>query len=136
MGMIKKIYDFIFSPFTIHQTSDDDEALMTKGQFKAINENLDSLLVSYKSSSNYEYLLQSHKALIKTLTKEHAKSLATSIKAVEDSEKTVKETTENVKKLLAEFMKFMADFRISSAQNTTAANQVITILRTTLQNEK
>lgn len=44
--------DFIFSPFTINVNSDDDDAQMTKGQFKQLTENLDSLLESSKSSSS------------------------------------------------------------------------------------
>ncbi|XP_023763644.1 uncharacterized protein LOC111912141 [Lactuca sativa] len=44
--------DFHYSRFTIHQESDDDDAPMTKGQFKALNKKLDTLLESSKSSSN------------------------------------------------------------------------------------
>lgn len=33
--------DFVFSPFTVNQASDDDEALITKGQFKQLNDKLD-----------------------------------------------------------------------------------------------
>lgn len=38
--------DFVFSPFTINVNSDDDDAPMSEGQFKTLNEKLDSLLES------------------------------------------------------------------------------------------
>lgn len=71
---------------------------MTKGQFKVLNEKLDTLLSTSKSSSNSEYSLESHKALIETLTKEHAKTHANSKNVFEISEKTVWETTEKSQK--------------------------------------
>lgn len=43
---------YVFSLVTYHQASDDDEAPMTKRQFKALNGKLDSLLESSKSPSN------------------------------------------------------------------------------------
>lgn len=58
--------DFHYSRFTIHQESDDDDEPMTKGQFKALNKKLDTLLESSKSSSNSEYSFEADKALIET----------------------------------------------------------------------
>ncbi|CAI9281048.1 unnamed protein product [Lactuca saligna] len=60
---------------------------MMKGQFKSLNEKLDTLLESSKTSSNTAYSYESVKSLIETFTKEHAKSLDASTKAVENSEK-------------------------------------------------
>lgn len=97
---------------------------------------MDTLLESSKSSSNSEYSFKSHKALIETLTKEHAKNLGNSTKAVENSEKTVRETTEKVEKLLSDVTQFMAEFQKSSDQNTAFANKVLTSLGTTLLTEK
>ncbi|CAI9288706.1 unnamed protein product [Lactuca saligna] len=45
---------FTFSPFTI-KTSSNDEALVTKGQLKAIHDKLDSLLQYAKPSSSDDY---------------------------------------------------------------------------------
>ena len=53
--------DFNYSPFTVHQTSDDDEAPITKGKFKTLNEKLDTLLESSKSSSKREHSFEVHK---------------------------------------------------------------------------
>lgn len=72
---------------------------MTKGQFKALNTKLDSLLESTKDSSINEYSLASFKALFETINKEHKTK---SNKAVESSEKMVRETTEKVAKLLSD----------------------------------
>lgn len=36
--------DFHYSPFTVLQEGDDDDALMSKGQFKALNKKFESLL--------------------------------------------------------------------------------------------
>ena len=91
--MIRMIFRTLSYVFTVHPASDDDEAPMTKGQFKTPDEKLDSLLESSKSFSNIEYTLESHKSLIEALTKEHVQNLADSKTAVENSEKTVHETT-------------------------------------------
>lgn len=93
--------DFHYSPFNVHQSSHDDEAPMMKGQFKVLNDKLDTLLKSSKSSSNSEYSFESHKALIETLKKENAKNLAYSTKVIENTEKIVRETAEKVEKRLS-----------------------------------
>lgn len=67
--------DFHYSPFTFYEENDDDDAPMTKGRFKALNQKLDTLLESSKSRSNTEYSFEAYKASIETRTKEHAKSL-------------------------------------------------------------
>ena len=109
---------------------------MTIGQFEALNQKLDTLLESSKSSSNIAYSFEAHKALIETLAKEHAKSIDASTKAVENSEKTVHETTEKVEKLFADVTQFMKGFRSSYNKYTIVANKVITSLGSTLQMEK
>lgn len=38
------IVNFVFHPFSVNFTSDDDEEPMTKGQFKQLKEKLDSIL--------------------------------------------------------------------------------------------
>ncbi|CAI9261280.1 unnamed protein product [Lactuca saligna] len=45
---------FTYSPFNI-QTENDDDAPVTKGQLKAINEKVDSLIQSSKTQTNDEY---------------------------------------------------------------------------------
>lgn len=44
--------DLVFSPFNVHENSVDDDAPMIKGYFKKLNEKLDTLLGSSKSSSS------------------------------------------------------------------------------------
>lgn len=83
--------------FNVQQSSDDEDAHVMKGKFKDLNEKLDMILESTKSSSSFEYMLASHRALIETLTKEHDANLAKSIKVVEDYEKTCKEMTKKLK---------------------------------------
>lgn len=92
--------DFTFSSFNIQDDGDDD-APVTKGKIKAINEKLDYLLYSSKTSSSTEYSLEPVKALIQTFTKEHVDTLQAFTKAVENSNKVVREMTEKVEKLLA-----------------------------------
>lgn len=46
--------DFHYSPFVVQQESDEDDAPMTKRNFKALNIKLDSLLESTKASSSSE----------------------------------------------------------------------------------
>lgn len=75
------------------QTSDDDDAPMTRRQFKQLNEKLDSILESSKSSSNYEYILKSHQATVEMLRKANAKVLDESTKAIQAFEKTITATT-------------------------------------------
>lgn len=129
------MYDFVFNPFTIHLNSDDDDALMTKGQFKKLNEKLNSLLESskYSSSSNWEYMMTTHKATVEMLTKEYAKVLEDSSKAITASEKTILDTTAKVEKLRKEVTTFIAEFRTSSESNTEAVNKVIAGFSTSLQ---
>lgn len=81
--------DLVFSTFTVHANSDDDDAPMKKGMFKQLKAKLDTLLESSKGSSNQEYMLKSYQATIEMLTKENAKVLAESTKAMETSEKTI-----------------------------------------------
>lgn len=126
----------MFIPFAIHQTSDDDGAPMTRGQFKQLNEKLDSILASSQSASNYESMLKSYRATIEMLTKVNEKVLEESTKAIQASEKTISETTAKVEKLHDEVMKFMVEFRCSSDENTENVNKVITSLVSTLQTKK
>ena len=109
---------------------------MMKWQFKALNSKLDNLLESSKTSSRTEYSYEFVKSLIETFTKDHAKSLDSSTKAVENSEKTVREATKNVEKVANDVTEFMVDFRRSSDKSTKAANKFIAIFGTTLQTEK
>lgn len=77
------LQNFVCSPFIVCQARDDEVAPITQGQFKTLNEKLDSLLQSSKSSSTYKYLFESHKAVIETLTKELTKNIDKSTKAAE-----------------------------------------------------
>lgn len=88
--------DFLYSPFIVHQTSDDNEASTTKAKLNDLNEKLDPLLESSEPSSISEDSFMDHKALIESFTKEHAKSLAASSKSVENSEQTVEDATKKV----------------------------------------
>lgn len=72
---------------------------MTRGNFKQLNEKLDSLLESSKSSSNSEDILKSHQATVEMLTKENEKVLEDSSKAIQALEKTISEMIEKVEKL-------------------------------------
>lgn len=49
------IFNFVFNPFTINLNNDDDDAPMTKGQFKKLDEKLDSLLESSTCSSSSKW---------------------------------------------------------------------------------
>lgn len=62
--------------------------------------------------SSSEYYFESVKALIETLTKEHAKSLDTSAKAIETSGQTVCEMTDKVEKLLENVTQIMEEFGV------------------------
>lgn len=126
---------FTFNPFQVKEERDED-ATVTKWQFKALSDKLDTLLVSSKSSSCSEKSFKLVKALIETFTKEHANTLQASTKSIENSDKTVRETTEKVKKLLADTTKFMEEFHSSPENNIATGNKVITNLSSILQFEK
>lgn len=89
--------DFTFNPFTIHQTNDDDNTLMTQGQFKQLSAKLDSILESFVTSSNYEFMLKSDRKMVEKFTHENAKVLAESTNEIQVSEKTIANTTEKLK---------------------------------------
>lgn len=59
---------FTYSPFNILTESYDD-APDTKGQLKAINKKLDSLIQSSKTSTNDEYSQTAIQSFLETLTK-------------------------------------------------------------------
>lgn len=59
---------FHFSPYTI-QSDDDDDALVTKSQIKAMNEKLDTLLASSSQSSTSAYSEAIVQALVAILVK-------------------------------------------------------------------
>ena len=80
---------FHYIPFDVQEESVDDAPDM-KGKFKALNEKLDTLLESSITSSNTKYSIKFVKALIETLTKEHANSLQASTKAIENSSRQCK----------------------------------------------
>lgn len=109
---------------------------MTQGQFKLLSAKLDSNLEWSVTSSNYKFMLKSHRATVEILIKENAKLLAESTKIIQESKKRISETTEKVEKLHDEVTKFMADFWRSSDENTEAINKVIAGLGSTLQIEK
>lgn len=127
--------DIHYSPFKVKQSSmdDDDDAPITKSQFMVLQDKLDSLIESSKSSSNLEYSIESYKAFLETVTIEHASKLAKTNKFVEDSQHTFKDSTEKVEKLLSDVQTLMGEFKVPSESNTATVNKVITSLGTSLQ---
>lgn len=71
---------------------------MTKGQFKQLNEKLDSIMEYSNafSSSKWEYMLTKHKATMEMLTSTNAKVLEETTKANQVSEQKISEATEKV----------------------------------------
>lgn len=129
--------DFVFSPFTIN-ISDDDDATMTKGQFRKLNEKLDSILEHSNalSSTKWENLLTTHRATIEMLTSTNAKFIEESSKVIREYEKRIYETTKKVEKLHHEVQSFMNDLRTSSDNNTTDMNKMIEGFHSSLKAEK
>lgn len=82
---------------------------MTKRQFEALNDKLDTLIKSSKYSSSSEYSHETYKALFKTLTKEHVVNLDAPTKTVENSKKTVREMTNKVDKIISDVKKFIEE---------------------------
>ena len=76
--------DLHYSPFNVQQSSNND-APMTTRQFKILQQKLDSLIESSKSTSNSDYSIATHTALLETMTKEHAMNLEKENKSIEDS---------------------------------------------------
>ncbi|CAI9302899.1 unnamed protein product [Lactuca saligna] len=92
------IIDFIFHPFTININNDDDEAQMTKARFKQLNEKLDSVL-KYShafSSTKWENLLMTHRAMVEMITSSIANVLEETTKANQASKQKIIETTEKI----------------------------------------
>lgn len=103
----------MFRPFTINLNRDDDDAPMTKAQFKKHNEKLDSLLGSSTSpsSSKFECMLTTYKVIVELLITANAKVLDEATSTIQTSEKTISEMTAKVKKLSQEETDFMAEFK-------------------------
>lgn len=66
---------------------------MTQGQFKQLSAKLDSILESSVTSSNYEFMLKSHRKMVEMLTQANVNVLEDSTKAIQAFEKTIAETT-------------------------------------------
>ncbi|CAI9265644.1 unnamed protein product [Lactuca saligna] len=98
---------FVYRPFTVQEDNDED-VLVTKWQLEAINENLETLLLSTKASFSNDYYGEAIKAFLETLTKEHIANLDKTNKAVDDSASVCKETTEKVDKLIFDVRSFMS----------------------------
>nr|KAJ0207626.1 hypothetical protein LSAT_V11C500271040 [Lactuca sativa] len=95
------IFDFVFQPFTVNFKSDVVDALMTKGQFKELNEKHDSIL-EYShalSSIKWENLLITHRATVEMVTSSNVKVLEKSTKGVLGSESSSKQGGEKEKNL-------------------------------------
>lgn len=123
---------FTFSPFIVRNES-DDEALVTKGQLKAINEKLDTLLQASKLSSSDKYSQASIKSILETLTKEHSSNLEKMNNAVNASTSICKETNEKADKLISDATMFMNNFQSSCETNKTRANEAIANLGSSLK---
>ncbi|CAI9278951.1 unnamed protein product [Lactuca saligna] len=123
---------FTFSPFTVHNES-DDEAPVTKGQLKSINEKLDTLLQASKLSSSDEYSQASIKFILETLTKEHSTNLEKINNVVNASTSICNETTEKVDKLSYDATTFMNNFQYSFETNIARANEEIANLGSSLK---
>lgn len=95
------IKNFAFHPFNLNTNNDEDEASMIKGQFKQLNDKLDSILEHSNalSSTKWENLLTTHRETVEMLTLASVKVLEEYSKAIHASEKKIFEATENVKKL-------------------------------------
>ncbi|CAI9276629.1 unnamed protein product [Lactuca saligna] len=126
---------FTFSLITIRAAS-DDEASITKGQLKAINEKLDSLLQACKPSSSDEYSQASVKYILEILTKEHSYNREKMNKVVDASTSVCKETTKKVDKLISYAIAFMKTFQSSFETNTTGANEEIANVGSSLKIER
>ncbi|CAI9269763.1 unnamed protein product [Lactuca saligna] len=126
---------FTYSPFNI-QIERDDEALVTRGKLKAINEKLDSLLQASKASSSDEYSQVTMKPFLETLTKEHSANLEKTNKVVDASASVCNTTTEKVDKLIIDARSFMEKFQRSFESNTANSIEVIFGLGSTLKTKK
>ncbi|CAI9293451.1 unnamed protein product [Lactuca saligna] len=126
---------FTYSPFKIRSQS-DDESPITRGQLKAINETLDSLLHATNTSSTNDYSQATIKSILDTLTNEHSSNLENMNKAVDASAILYNNMTEKLNKLINHAQVFMEKFESSIESNTTKANEAISILGLTLKTEK
>lgn len=92
------IVEFVFHPFSINFSSDDDEASMTKGQFKQLNKKID-LILEYShafSSTKWENLLRTHQATVEMLITSNVKLIEESSKATQATKKRIIEVSEKV----------------------------------------
>lgn len=121
-----------YSPFNVQQSSTDDNPMTTR-QFKILQQNMDSLIESSKYTSNSDYSIATHTALLEIMTKEHAVNLEKENKAIEDSSTIWQEMIEKVNKLVSNIQIFMGKFQTSFETKTANENQVISGLGTTLQ---
>ncbi|CAI9302847.1 unnamed protein product [Lactuca saligna] len=99
---------FTCSPFNI-QTESGEEAPVTRGQLKDINEKLDSLLQSSRTSSSADYSQATIKSFLEILTKEHSTNLEKTNKAVDAFVSVYNETRKKVDKLIRNARLFMLE---------------------------
>ncbi|CAI9302917.1 unnamed protein product [Lactuca saligna] len=100
---------FTYSLFNI-MTESDDDAPVTLGKLKAINEKLDLLIQFSKTSTNDDYSQAMIKSFLETLTKEHTTNPEKTNQIVDASASICKETTEKVDKLINDARSFMTTF--------------------------
>lgn len=92
--------DFVFPVESDHD--DDDDAPMTKGDFRKLNNKLDDVISLYSTFINTksEELIYSHQETIQKLVKENVDKLSQHKKLVDDSAKIVKEASLQVSTIL------------------------------------
>ncbi|CAH1437431.1 unnamed protein product [Lactuca virosa] len=84
--------EFVATDFSFHvESDDDDDAPMTKGDFRKLNKKLDEILSQSSTLLNMKYgeLISSHQETIQKLVQANANNLSQHKKLVEDSSKII-----------------------------------------------
>ncbi|CAI9271821.1 unnamed protein product [Lactuca saligna] len=126
---------FTYSLFHI-RTKSEDEAIVSKGQFKAIHEKLDQLQLASKASSSKAYLKEIVESLFEHITKVHAANAAKMNVAVSETADVCKSTTEKVDKLITKTTTFMESYRTTYNNKTASANEALRNLGAMFKTEK
>ncbi|XP_023747862.2 uncharacterized protein LOC111896073 [Lactuca sativa] len=135
-----------FSPFQV-QSNDDDDEPVTKRHLKAVNDNLDQLLLS---SSYGAYSDVALKALFSSVVAEYSATLSAAAKAIEASTsqcqqaslavdastKECKDATTKVDKLVSEAHLFLDSLQVVAAKKAQIVNASVENLQKSLQSER
>lgn len=109
-----------------------------KGQFRQLQDKLDSLLDSSQTFSSFKWedIMTTHRETMEMLTSTNSKLIEESTRAVQALDRKITEVLNKVLLLQSKVKEFMADFRASSDKSTIDMNKVIDAFDSSLKADR